>query len=156
MSGGVRERFQRDRLMGWLLAATVMLFATPVNSQQPGIAEAKAFLKDMLLSQDMGLPMNGSVNISEVDFDNGCIMGLSAQNRFFMVAVDFRKANFRESGYNIIIERGVTVFRGKVMIQPKDSSTIGLRMFSTDLTPRVMNAITVIHNACYAGNGYSF
>lgn len=156
MIGAISARYQRFRLAGWFMAAAAVVAATPVNSQGASVAEAKRFLKDMLLSQEMGLPMNGSVNISEADFDDGCLMGLSAQNRFFMVSVDFRKANFSQSGYNIIVDRGVTIYRQRQMIQPRDSSTISLRMFSTDLVPRLMNAITVIHNACYAGSGYSF
>lgn len=136
------------------------LLATPTSAQQPSVADAEAFLKDKLLSQMMGLPQNGTVTIEEVDFKD-CSMGLSSQNRFFMVDVNLRKADFDaldSAGVTteIIIESGVTVYRNRLRLQPQDSSTINLEFVTVSLGSRVMSALNVLHNACHTGSGYQF
>jgi hypothetical protein len=130
-------------------------------AQDATVEDAKVFLKDMLLSQAMGLPQNGSSNIDEVGFNDDCTMVLTGQSRFFVVQVNFKNASFDPQDSagvvtQIIIERGVTIYRNRQLLQAQDSSTINLQFYTVGLGARVSRALDTLHNECYAGSGYRF
>ena len=153
------QRFVRSALA--LVAATAILVASPASSQEPSVADAKNFLKHVLLSQQMDFAGSGQSahNIHEVSFYGDCSMILADYYKNDVATIDFKKASFDPLGdgetmTKIIVER-VTIYERYQYQKPKDSSTITLEFFVLGLGQRVMNALNVLHNRCYI-NEYRF
>lgn len=151
------------RTLAAALAGSGLLLATPAGSQQPTLANAQQFIKTMLISQNVGIDNNGGYNgIQEVGWVDDCTMGMSAGGgRFFVLKVDFRMASIDPLGSGdtltqIVIERGVTIYKQGHLLQPEGSSTIDIKFGVLRLGQRVMNALNVVHQACYQDSGFGF
>jgi hypothetical protein len=155
--GGMSRMVKNVRALA--LGTGIAFALAPGVSEAQTVEDAKVFVHDMVLNQNVGIPRNGSVDIDDAAFNDDCTLFLTGQSRQFVIAVNFKKAALTplESVVptDIVIDRGVTVYKNGHLLQSEDSSTVKLSFYTIDLAPRMFKAMTVLHDQCYGG-GYKF